>query len=61
MHEDLFRRYLPRAMLTHYSGNAIVDLTQPVADVVAAGFQRPAVNKTHPCAGDVDNAITGNA
>ena len=61
MHEDLFRRYLPGAMLTHYGDNAIVDLTQSIAEVVAAGFQRPAVDKAHPCAGDVDNAVTGNA
>ena len=61
MHEDLLRRYLPGAMLTHYSFNTIVDLTQPIAEVVTAGFQRPAVDKTHPCAGDVDNAVTGNA
>ena len=61
MHEDLFRRYLPGTMLTHHADNAIVDLTQSIAEVVAAGFQRPAVDKTHPSAGDVDNAVASNA
>ena len=61
MHEDLFGRHLLRGMFAHHSTDAVIDLTQSITEIVTANLQCPAIDKAHPCAGDVDNAETGDA
>jgi hypothetical protein len=48
-------------MLAHHGGDAVIDLTQSMTEIVTANLQCPAIDKADPRASDVDNAETGDA